>query len=313
MTINFIRDFESQSTIDLFSSIMMRDEALFFGRVGGNEYDATRNHHNNPNYFNNTEIYTFVMSFLREHAGYFDYSNSKKLFYHYLDALADCYRNMEYVFYANPNLINPIQSGIMPDDGFLLEVLEGKTAFCYGFMEGVIPFMDSFKKWGEGKRILVVSPFEKSLKHQYAQRDKIMNNYVYPDFELVTYKTPILYNDGTETKEELGTITDNWEQEWQRMAEEIDKIDFDIAWLSCATYSPLLGDYIVHRMGKKAIYVGGILNMYFNIYGGRFKNYTSYCNLNYQLNPFENEEVENIRAGRKQAYEGINAYLGYRK
>ena len=312
MSINFIRDYESQETIDLFSSIMMKDEPLFFGRIGGQEYDTASRHYAYNGHFDNEEIYDFTISLLRKYAGYFDLSNSKDVFYQYANALASCYKKMEYVFYANPSLITPIQSGTIPYDPLLLDILEGKTAFCYGFMEGVTPFMDSFKTWGEGKKILVVSPFEESLKYQYARRYKIMNNYTYPNFELVTYKTKILYNDGTETKEQLGTTTNNWEEEWMRMAEEISKLDFDIAWLSCAAYSPFLGDYIVHTMGKKAIYVGGILNMFFNIYGERFKAYTSYCNIDYMIDPFENKEIENMTAGRGQAYEGIHAYFGYK-
>jgi hypothetical protein len=120
----------------------------------------------------------------------------------------------------------------------------------------------------------------------------------------------VLYNYNTVSKETLGVTTNNWEDEWHRMAEAISKLDFDVAWLSCASYANVLGDFIAHKMGKKAIYIGGMLNMFFNIYGGRYTSYTG-RNLQYNLDPIENKEIEHLVAGRHNEYECINAYFGH--
>ena len=48
------------------------------------------------------------------------------------------------------------------------------------------------------------------------------------------------------------------------MYDDISKIDFDIAFLSCGMYSIILGDLIKNKLKKKAIYIGGMLNVIFN-------------------------------------------------
>jgi hypothetical protein len=130
-----------------------------------------------------------------------------------------------------------------------------------------------------------------------------------------TYNTNITYNTDEDTKESLKITTDNWHQECERMASQIQHIDFDVALLSCASYSMFLGDYIKNVMGKKAIYLGGILNVYFNIFGGRYKKYYDKYGLNplFQINALENEEIHDIKGGKSQGWnETLNAYFGYK-
>jgi hypothetical protein len=70
-------------------------------------------------------------------------------------------------------------------------------------------------------------------------------------------------------------------------------------------------------VGKKALYLGGVLNVFFNIYGGRYNDdyYKNFGGLNpeYQIDPFENEDIINIKGGRGVSCEGFNAYFGKRK
>jgi hypothetical protein len=63
-------------------------------------------------------------------------------------------------------------------------------------------------------------------------------------------------------------------------------------------------------MGKKAIYVGGILNMLFNIYGGRYVTYGGVRNMDYQIHAFENEDIQHIKTRIDTQYDGFNAYFG---
>jgi hypothetical protein len=170
--------------------------------------------------------------------------------------------------------------------------------------------------WGKNKKILIISPLSKSIEYQFKNKDKLYreNAVKFPDFELLTYKTKITYNIEGDTKESLGLTTNNWFEESQRMCDEISKIDFDIAFLTCASYSPFLGNYIKFNMGKKAIYLGGVLNVFFNIYGGRFKEgFYNLCGLNpeIQIDAFENDEITHIKGGRNGGpTESINAYFG---
>jgi hypothetical protein len=49
------------------------------------------------------------------------------------------------------------------------------------------------------------------------------------------------------------------------------KDQFDIALCSCGGYgNPVVG--FIHSIGKSAIYVGGVLQMYFGVLGGRWEH-----------------------------------------
>jgi hypothetical protein len=54
------------------------------------------------------------------------------------------------------------------------------------------------------------------------------------------------------------------------MKDDISKLDFDIALLSCGGYGPPLCLHIFSSMQKTAIYVGGALQILFGIKGKRW-------------------------------------------
>ncbi len=172
-------------------------------------------------------------------------------------------------------------------------------------------FLDDFKIFGEGKKILIVSPFSESIQFQYKRKNLLLKNYVYPDFELVTYDTPITYNN---EKDSLSHIeTNNWLEQCQKMENDIMKLEFDIALLSCASYSMYLGNVISKKMNKKAIYIGGIMNIFFNIYGRRYANrpvYDNLKNLEYEIEALEKSEKCDVLFGGKDIKsESLLAYF----
>lgn len=190
--------------------------------------------------------------------------------------------------------------------------MQQKTLINYTFFESVEPFLKSFKIWGEGKKILIISPFSKSINYQMQHKNNIHLNYIFPNFQHITYNTPITYNNQNDNESSINSHSRNWNEECQRMASEINEIEFDIAFLSCGSYAMYLGDFIKNNMGKKALYLGGILNVYFGIYGGRYDIpfFNKFLNLDYQIEPFENKEIENISGGRNSKSESLNAYFG---
>ena len=168
------------------------------------------------------------------------------------------------------------------------------------------------------ERLSIKQKIAKRIEHQFKNKDNLYLDYIFPEFELITYNTKITYNADGDTKESLGLTTNNWHEECLRMAEDISKIDFDIALLTCASYGMFLGNHIKYSMGKKSIYLGGILNVYFNIYGGRYKDEQLYyipCGLNPEtrIDPIENVDIENIVGGKDKPTEALNAYFGKRK
>ena len=113
-----------------------------------------------------------------------------------------------------------------------------------------------------GKRLLIVSPFEESLRTQIGKREKIYGIDLFPDCEFVFAKPPQTQGD-CESRE--------FQHELADFVENLQKIrdTFDVALCSCGGYGNLVCAAL-HDMGKSAIYVGGVLQMYFGIYGERW-------------------------------------------
>ena len=141
---------------------------------------------------------------------------------------------------------------LLPGEYLLLPLIEYRIFYIFYI----------FRK---NKKILIVSPFSESIQFQYKRKDVILKQYSYPDFELVTYDTPITYNNEDDALNHIET--NNWLEQCEKMENDIMKLDFDIALLSCGSYAMYLGNVISKKMNKKAIYIGGMLNVFFNIYG----------------------------------------------
>jgi hypothetical protein len=66
-----------------------------------------------------------------------------------------------------------------------------------------------------------------------------------------------------------GEPSRTWTDEFADLCAAVDDLVFDVALCSCGGYgNPLLGH--IYSTGRSAIYVGGVLQMYFGIYGNRW-------------------------------------------
>lgn len=111
----------------------------------------------------------------------------------------------------------------------------------------------------EGKRVLVIHPFENTIRKQHARLDKLFaDKQMAPRYELLTIKAiqsiagnkPESFND--------------WFEALDWMKKGIDKLDFDIAIIGCGAYGFPLAAY-VKQIGKKAIHLGGAVQYLFGI------------------------------------------------
>jgi hypothetical protein len=314
-----MHDWESAETLEKFCSVMIQAEPLFFSRIGGSDYECVRDYFNDPEVVNNYKWYKHNYQKVRSHNGYFDFENKQENFVKYLETMLRCYKDSNAVTYGNTKLINSFESGqfLGADASFINHICQNKVCVNYTFIEGIHPFLKSLHNWLNNKKILIVSPLSQSIEYQFKNKDKLYNNYTFPNFELSTYNTKITYSDKDNHRTAMNVTTSNWLEEAGRMSEEIAKLDFDIALLSCGSYAMYLGDFIKHKLNKKSLYLGGILNMLFNIYGGRY-NQHGYVQLGlrvrldpaYQIDPFENEDVKNIKSGRDFKTESLRAYFG---
>ena len=93
------------------------------------------------------------------------------------------------------------------------------------------------------------------------------------------------------------------------MCDEISTLDFDIALISAGSYAMYLGDYICTTMKKQSIYIGGVLNVLFNIYGKRYDTpfYNNIMNLPYQIK--NTLDINTISGGKNLQNEALLAYF----
>lgn len=125
---------------------------------------------------------------------------------------------------------------------------------------------DSWSSALKGKRVLVVTPFTESVRHQYENnREKLFQGTdILPEFaSFQTYKSLMT----------IGDMNENGFKDWFEaldfMSEEISKLDFDVAILGCGAYGFPLACRI-KDMGKQAIQMGGALQILFGIMGKRW-------------------------------------------
>lgn len=115
----------------------------------------------------------------------------------------------------------------------------------------------------KGKKVLVIHPFEDTIKSQYEKRNLLFKNHeILPDFELKTIKA-VQTVAGNESEFK------SWFDALSYMEKQIDVVDFDIAIIGCGAYGLPLAAHI-KRMGKQAIHTAGGTQLLFGILGRRW-------------------------------------------
>jgi len=115
----------------------------------------------------------------------------------------------------------------------------------------------------EGKRVLVVHPYEDSIKQQYAKHRLLFDDSrILPNLELMTLKAvqSIAANE---------TDFSNWFDALAWMCRRVSELDFDIAIIGAGAYGlPLAA--LIKGLGKKAVHLGGATQILFGIKGKRW-------------------------------------------
>lgn len=153
------------------------------------------------------------------------------------------------------------------------------------------------KPWSaalKGKRVLVVHPFEESIRNQYEKNrthifERIFNaEDILPEFELITLKAV-----QTLAGEQDSRFT-TWFEALDWMVSQCRQLDFDVAIIGCGAYGfPLAAE--IKKMGKVAIHLGGATQLMFGIIGHRWEN--EYAKFNrdvvneYWVRPLESEKI----------------------
>lgn len=222
-------------------------EPFMAARIGFNEMSMMKAYD-----FSKKEKFENVMTNMCDVAGFFpkDYD----LGYRFLSLMKDSLREVDLLAVMNT-----------PFEEYYVRQDTSKDSKVTSF--SVMEFWELAESWTtalEGKRVLVVHPFEASIKKQYPKRKSLFGekNYL-PDFELLTYKA--VQTAGGETDERFA----NWFEALEFMEKEISELDFDVAILGCGAYGfPLAA--CIKKMGKQVIHMGGVSQILFGIKGNRW-------------------------------------------
>lgn len=144
----------------------------------------------------------------------------------------------------------------------------------------------------KGKKVLVIHPFEASIQDNYKIRNELFPNENFiPDFELLTLKS-VQSIAGNKTQ------YSTWFEALKDMETQMANLDFDIALIGAGAYGLPLGVY-AKRLGKKAVHVGGILQLFFGIRGKAWDKLGIYNE--YWTSPKDSEfpaDYKKVEAGR---------------
>lgn len=182
-----------------------------------------------------------------------------------------------------------IYSGIFPEgqltaerfsERYLLDIPEIDLLACHQYYEQFMPLREDIQRvqlemlypffverpWSrilKGKKVLVIHPFEESIKAQYAKRELLYDNpNILPEFELITMRAvQTVAGNKSEFKD--------WFEALAFMENKMNAIDYDIAIIGCGAYGLPLAAH-AKRMGKQAIHLAGGTQLLFGIIGNRW-------------------------------------------
>jgi len=169
---------------------------------------------------------------------------------------------------------------------------------CY--LSGLEPFFcgEPWTKELAGKKVLVIHPFEDTIRSQYEKRRELFADPdVLPDFELITLKA--VQTIAGQKDERFS----DWFEALDYMTEEALKKDFDVAIIGCGAYGfPLAAR--LKAAGKQVVHMGGATQLLFGIRGNRWDAKEEYQALinDAWCRPAESEKPKSAGKVENQCY-----------
>lgn len=178
------------------------------------------------------------------------------------------------------------------------DIFSGKQfeIFDPGSILGVSTFKrleDPWTKYLKGKKILVISTHRDSMLYQWDRIDTVWgeNRELIAPFELVdVIRTP--YHPVYDTRQFEGCS--NWYDTIENIKSKISSYNFDVLFAGASGSSPFYTQH-AKALGKVGIQIGGSIQLFFGILGGRWvstethKTWKAIFNQHW-IRPFENDK-----------------------
>lgn len=242
---------------------------FFVGRLGGMEFSAIKDYIITSHLCTKPFIRKKVLSLLTNNAGFFPFSSDLAVRFSklMLEAMQEADVQVNWWGGFENYLIERYTQ-----ESTCLTDLPSFEPWQIGV---TIPWSAALK----GKRVLIIHPFEETIRSQYQKRALIFpGTEILPEFELKTLKA--VQTIAGQKDERFET----WFEALDYMYEKAMSIDFDIAIIGCGAYGyPLAAK--LKQAGKQAVHLGGATQILFGIKGKRWE---SEKNFGY-LHPYINE------------------------
>jgi hypothetical protein len=157
------------------------------------------------------------------------------------------------------------------------------------------------KPWSsalEGLKVLVIHPFEQSIREQYQNnRLKLFwDKSVLPEFELLTISPPQTICGNTQG-------FSSWLQALDSLKAQVVAMDFDAAIVGCGSYGLPISAF-VKGQGKTCIQIGGATQILFGVRGGRWDDNPAFRSLmnDAWIRPSAEERPKNWRDAEGGCY-----------
>lgn len=252
--------------------------------------------------FGSTEL-TSLLGYLGQKAGYRPSVMNHIRFvtgaipsYGYDDDMVWCMDNLSGFFPQDRALLSRF-GDLMVEDMKLVDILGSwRREECFFAKElghavkVELPDLEPFlhqNPWSrvlEGKKVLIVHPFERTIQEQFKHREKLFADpRVLPPFELKTIRA-------VQTVAGNPTSFKNWFEALDYMKDRMSGTDYDVAIIGCGAYGFPLAAH-AKRMGRKAVHIGGATQLLFGIIGQRWENHP--LRNEFWVRPGDNERPEN--------------------
>lgn len=115
-----------------------------------------------------------------------------------------------------------------------------------------------------GRKVLVVHPFARTIEAQYRRRELLFGREILPEFQLRTLRA-------VQTIAGERTQFASWFDALHWMQDAMDAADYDVCLIGCGAYGFPLAAH-ARRAGRKAVHLGGSLQLLFGIRGQRWES-----------------------------------------
>lgn len=264
--------YDNNVGIKLLCEQLSGSNKFCINRIGGIELDAYCDYLING--YNTSSIpYQNMFKF----CGYYDVDREKDMYDSYMKEYIECLNSSTLITVANSKLTSKMKFITITDMYYIhreeigivnvLSSLAPIKKIAYHILES-FSYFDVYYPLLEGKKILVISPFEREIRSQLEKKDKLFKDFLdfkYPNFASIEYvNTYLTTNDYTIPHK-------NWKETFEHYKDIIKTKDFDICLLICGAYAYPLANYIYNILNKSTIHIGGIGQLFFGIKGGRYQ------------------------------------------